>query len=125
MTDRATLRGFPLGLQYTIERTEPCLVRFSGEIDVGVASEAVDVITDTVLDGNPVRMVVDLGQVSLLDSTGVAALVTAKKIAAHRGCDLVVANPAAIVREQMAVTGVLEFLTGDQEPPAPRQRSET
>jgi anti-anti-sigma regulatory factor len=49
--------------------------------------------------------------VSLLDSTGVAALVTAKKIAAHRGCTLVVANPAGIVREQMAVTGVLEFLT--------------
>ncbi|HLU33661.1 MAG TPA: STAS domain-containing protein [Natronosporangium sp.] len=109
-----------MGLQYTIERTEPRLVRLAGEIDVGVASEAVDVITDTVLDGDPVRMVVDISQVSLLDSTGVAALVTAKKIAAHRGCDLVVANPAAVVREQMAVTGVLEFLLGDE---PPRQRS--
>lgn len=84
---------------------------FSGEIDMGVASKAVDVITDTVFDGNPGHMVIDLGQVSLLDSTGVAALVTAKKIAAHRGCRLVVTNPAAIVREQMKVTGVLEFLT--------------
>lgn len=91
-------------------------MRFSGEIDIGVASKAVDVITDTVLDTKPVRMVIDLDQVSLLDSTGVAALVTAKKIAAHRGCDLVVANPVAIVREQMVVTGVFEFLTGDVQP---------
>lgn len=101
-----------MGLDYSIEGSEPRRVRLSGEIDIGVASKAVDVITDSVLDGTPKRMVVDIGQVSLLDSTGVAALVTAKKIAAHRGCTLVVANPADIVREQMAVTGVLEFLTG-------------
>ena len=103
-----------MGLHYTIERSEPTWVRLSGEIDVGVASEAVDVITDTVFEAKPVRMVIDLGQVSLLDSTGIAALVTAKKIAAHRGCNLVVANAAAIVREQMVVTGVLEFLTGGE-----------
>jgi anti-sigma B factor antagonist len=106
-----------VGLSYTIERSEPRYVRFSGEIDIGAASEAVDVITDTVLDGNPTQMVIDLDQVSLLDSTGVAALVTAKKIAAHRGCMLVVTNPVAIVREQMAVTGVLEFLTGGNAQP--------
>lgn len=107
-----------LGLTYRIERSEPRRVSFSGEIDMRVASKAVDVITDTVFDGNPGHMVIDLGQVSLLDSTGVAALVTAKKIAANQGCRLVVANPAAIVREQMKVTGVLEFLTepSDLEP---------
>lgn len=92
----------------------------SGEIDIGVASEAVNVITDTVLEAKPVRMVVDLGEVSLLDSTGIAALVTAKKIAAHRGCELVVANAVAIVREQMVVTGVLEFLTSADPHPARR-----
>lgn len=107
-----------MGLSYTIDRSEPRRVRFAGEIDIGVASEAVDVITDTVLDGNPVRMVIDLDEVSLLDSTGVAALVTAKKIAAHRGCLLVVTNPVDIVREQMVVTGVLEFLTGGETQPA-------
>lgn len=86
-------------------------MRLSGEIDIGVASEAVDVITDTVFDSSPAHMVIDLKHVSLLDSTGVAALVTAKKIAAHRGCTLVVANPVEIVREQMVVTGVFDFLT--------------
>jgi anti-anti-sigma factor len=87
-------------------------VRLSGEIDIGVASEAINVITDTVFDSSPVHMVIDLEQVSLLDSTGVAALVTAKKIAAHRGCTLIVTNPVDIVREQMVITGVFDFLTG-------------
>lgn len=96
-------------------------MRFSGEIDMRVAGEAVDVIADTVLDGSPKQMVVDLYQVSLLDSTGVAALVTAHKIAAHRGCHLVVANPRAMVRELLAVTGVLDQLTREapQPPPSP------
>lgn len=107
-----------MGLTYVIDRSEDTRrVRFSGEIDMGVAGEAVDVITDTVLDGHPKMMVVDLRQVSLLDSTGVAALVTGYKIASHRGCQLVVANPREVVRELLAVTGVLETLTGG----APRQ----
>ena len=88
-----------MGLTYVVDRSEDTHhVRFSGEIDMRVAGEAVDVIAETVLDGSPRQMVVDLRQVSLLDSTGVAALVTAK-IAAHR-CQLVVANPFAVVRER-------------------------
>lgn len=102
-----------MGLTYVVDRSrETHHVRFSGEIDMRVAGEAVNVIAETVLDGRPKQMVVDLRQVSLLDSTGVAALVTAHKIAAHRGCHLVVANPRAVVRELLAVTGVLETLTG-------------
>lgn len=102
-----------MALTYVVDRTEDAHhVRFSGEIDMRVAGEAVDVIAETVLDGSPKQMVIDLRQVSLLDSTGVAALVTAHKIAAHRGCQLVVTNPRAMVREALAVTGVLDILTG-------------
>lgn len=110
-----------MGLSHAIDRSDPRVVRLAGELDRRVAGEVVDLLADAVLDGSPARLVVDLGQVSRLDATGVVALLTVQRIAANQGCTLVLANPSAAVRELLAATGVHDLLAADQpQPTAPK-----
>jgi anti-anti-sigma factor len=85
-------------------------VALRGEVDMAVAGELLDALTHAILDQGSARVTVDLRDVSLLDSIGISALVTANKIAASRGGRVVLANPSGIVRRVLTVTGVWPVL---------------
>ena len=99
-----------MGLVYRVD-AEPTetRVRPSGEIDLLVADELADVLTSALTEGGG-RIVVDLADVALLDSSGVRALLRAYKVATANDRALVVENCAPIVHRVLAITGVLDLL---------------
>jgi anti-sigma B factor antagonist len=68
-----------------------------GEIDLGRAPAFREHLT-RVQRQRPRRLVIDLGQVPYMDSSGVATLVEAMQTARRSGCKLVLCNMQARVR---------------------------
>jgi anti-sigma B factor antagonist len=91
-------------------------VRLFGEIDLRWSAELVNVLTGTVRDNRPAHLVLDLHHVSFIDSTGIAALVAASKIATGQGCVLTINHPQGMVQTVLDTAGVLGTLT---KPPPP------
>lgn len=58
------------------------------------------------------EVVVDLSQVTFLDSTGIRALIDAEQALTRRGGHLVVCGAHGVVRRCLEVTGVLERFGG-------------
>jgi anti-anti-sigma factor len=93
-------------------------VRFVGELDYAVVPDVLDRLTAVVLgDPRPDRVVVDLSELSFLDSTGIHALVTARRIASQHGVEMNLVNPGGMVRRALEITGVIQRLTDP--PPMP------
>jgi anti-anti-sigma factor len=67
-------------------------------------------------DKRPASLVVDLGGVTFLDSTGINALIRAYKRAVVDGTTVTVVNCQPSVRRTFEVTGVWKILTGDGPP---------
>jgi anti-sigma B factor antagonist len=85
----------------------------TGEVDlssVGVLVEALNGVPSTVPG-----VVVDLAELTLLDSTGIAALVAGHRAAVAIGQTFIVVNARDMVRRVLQVTGVLDVLS--QGPP--------
>jgi len=58
------------------------------------------------------ELVVDLSQVTFLDSTGIRDLIVAEQALAHRGGRLVICGAHGVVRRCLEITGVLERFGG-------------
>jgi anti-sigma B factor antagonist len=58
------------------------------------------------LDGRPVDVVVDLSAVSFLDSSGISALIRARRRVGEVGGTLRLRNPQPKVRRVLQITGV-------------------
>lgn len=80
-------------------------VRMTGELDIGTAEEAEGQIREAEQDGSATTVVLDLGGLTFMDSTGLRLLVAADARAREAGRRL------AIVRGPDAVQRVIE-LTG-------------
>ena len=68
------------------------VVRLIGRLDLPVATPVKDRLAKVVAEGSP-RLVVDLGEVSFVDSSGLAALIGGLKAARLEGGDLRIASP--------------------------------
>ncbi|GAA1420741.1 STAS domain-containing protein [Catellatospora coxensis] len=99
------------------------LVAVSGEIDLTVRDELLDSLSATIGEPGVRKVVVDLSQVAFMDSTGLHVLLTARERAHGSGVGFRVVGATGLVRRVLAVTGVLELLTGEvpdlDEPVAP------
>jgi anti-anti-sigma factor len=85
-------------------------VALSGECDLAARDQCVAALTGAV-EAAP-SVVVDLGALTFLDSSGVHALVTAHRAAVGRGGRLSVVNAAGMVAHVLEVTGVSTLLHG-------------
>jgi anti-sigma B factor antagonist len=85
-------------------------IRPRGEIDMAVADGLGEAIISALKDGSP-RVVVDLTEVTFLDSSGIRALLMARKVADEHDRSLVVENPAPMVHRVLTIGGVLGLLT--------------
>ena len=83
------------------------VVKFTGRLDLLNAAEAKQKLAHVVADGHP-RLIVDLKQVSFIDSSGLGALIGGLKAARIAGGDL----RLACVGEQARV--VLQLTTLDR-----------
>jgi anti-sigma B factor antagonist len=78
-------------------------VAVAGEVDVETAPRMRDALVEAVADGE--QVVVDLGSVTFMDSTGLAALVVAGRVAEARGVRLRLRAVPPRVMELITTTG--------------------
>jgi anti-sigma B factor antagonist len=83
----------------------------AGEVDLDSAGVLRVAIDEALAGDADTALVVDLDQVTFLDSTGISVLVAGRHAAAERGRALQVVNPRGMVRRVLEVTGVLPSLT--------------
>lgn len=89
------------------------VVSVSGEIDLAVRDDLLNTLTATIGAAGVAKVVVDLSRVSFMDSTGLHVLLAARDRAHGSGVGFTVVGATGIVRRVLAVTGVLELLTGE------------
>jgi anti-anti-sigma factor len=108
--------GDPLEIdvQKSDERT---LVTLSGDLDASTASLLYDQLSD--LEVEDVRHVVlDLAQVTFMDSTGLSVIVTEHKRLQHSGGGLTIFAPPSSVRRLFEITGldsILDIVPANEE----------
>jgi len=90
-------------------------VAVTGEVDLSTADEVARAGLAALAEGARV-LIVDLGGVTFLDSTGLSALVTINNQARKDGAALVVARPSARVRELFRITGLDAAFTLTDDP---------
>jgi anti-sigma B factor antagonist len=83
----------------------------SGEVDIASSEVLADAIRTAIKKWSVAEVVVDLDQVTFLDSTGISVLVAGYNLAADYGVAYFVVNPHDLVRRTLHITGVLATLT--------------
>ena len=79
------------------------VLALKGRLNLKTAPGFLDRV-DRILDSGRRQVIVDLGEVELVDSSGVGALITATKRLRHRGGDLRIARPNRRMRVLLDVT---------------------
>jgi anti-sigma B factor antagonist len=98
-------------LELTVsERDGEAVVRAAGELDVNTAPELREQLARLVSEGTR-QIVVDLTDVSFVDSTALSVLVSALKRLRQADGDLQLASPNASVRRVFEITGLTRLFT--------------
>jgi anti-sigma B factor antagonist len=84
------------------------VVRLAGRLDLVSASELRSTL-DYALDDRPSRIVVDLGEVEFVDSTGLGVLVAAQRRALGAGSSIVLSAAPPIVETVLRVTSAIDL----------------
>ena len=88
------------------------MVTVAGEIDLA-SSTRLNRELDTVLDGRPQRLRIDLAAVPFMDTTGVAVLLKARRRAIEQGCRFSVASASPALTRLFEITGLAGLLADD------------
>jgi anti-sigma B factor antagonist len=88
------------------------LVTLVGELDVSTKPDLCEAL-DALRQAGRDRLVVDLGELVFMDSTGIGTLVGYAVEARERGGSLRVVNASGMPLRALQVTGVLELLSDD------------
>lgn len=94
----------------TVRRDGCALISIGGEVDLGTASELSDEAFSAMQDIGP-RVVLDLTNVSFMDSTGLKVLLAVRRSAQLAGGLLALAAPTHPVQRVINVTGLQETFT--------------
>src|SRR5689334_22464842 len=86
-----------------------CRIYVRGEIDLATVPE-LDLRLHHVIDTSPAHLVVDCHEVTFDDSTGVRALVNARKKLGARHRSLTVVNASPFVARVLEILGLTEML---------------
>ena len=86
-------------------RDGAAVVAVSGEVDLCSSTTLREKLNEALAEG-PDLLVIDLAQVSFIDSTGLSCLVSAAHRTTEVDCALAVAAPAGRVRQLIAMTGI-------------------
>jgi anti-sigma B factor antagonist len=91
---------------------DSAVVRIEGEVEFATAPRLRATLLDLAQEGaSPV--VLDLAEVTFVDSAGISLLIQAKKRLTSSGSDLVLRAPQASVRRVLEISGVTELFQID------------
>jgi anti-anti-sigma factor len=85
-------------------------LRLDGEVDLGTAGQVEDALSPA-LDPRCTRLVVDLADVSFMDSSGLRILVVARNALDDRGAEMVIANINDQLRRLFEISGLTSAFT--------------
>jgi anti-sigma B factor antagonist len=92
---------------HTCPTGDHVVVTLAGEIDVATADAVTEAFTDaTSREGAGGYVCCDLSAVTFLDSTGLTALLTARRACEDRGIEMVLVGAAGSVRRVLALSRV-------------------
>ena len=91
---------------------EAVVMNISGELDVTGSAELDDVVRE-LLDQGAVRLILDLSNVTFIDSTGLGVLVSCRNRCRDRQGDVVLRNPSESTRKVLAITALDQIFTVD------------
>ena len=94
-----------------------CVVKAVGEIDLATAPQLRDVLTAE-LAAAPATLVIDMAEVTFIDSTGLSAVIAAFKQGQASSIPVVLRAPSQRVRMVLEVSGLDRVLTVLTDPPA-------
>ncbi|MGH9361702.1 MAG: STAS domain-containing protein [Thermoanaerobaculia bacterium] len=83
------------------------VLEVDGKITIGAGDLALRQAVQQALDGGGCNLVLDLGQVTHIDSSGVGELVSAYTTATNRGCKLKLARIPAKVNDVLTITQLI------------------
>ncbi len=87
-------------------------LRVAGEIDLSNIEALQAEVANALESGETRLVVVDLAEVSFLDSSGISALLKGRRLADDAGKGFRVEGAQGMVREVLTITGVWEHLSG-------------
>ena len=121
-TDEKEIAVVEPGLQVNVESASDGagswpMLRVSGEVDIQT-SPILEQHLARVLDQGSTSIVIDLAEVTFLDSTGLSVLVAGLKRCQGSGGDLRVASPQPNVRRVLEVTGLADVFHLDGPDPS-------
>jgi stage II sporulation protein AA (anti-sigma F factor antagonist) len=85
-------------------------IAVGGDIDMATAAQLVS-RAHASIDESPALLTLDFTKVTILDSSGVKALITIHQYASARGCDLIVSKPQPVVKQVLDIARIGEFIT--------------
>lgn len=96
---------------------EVCRLTLTGELTEAARRPLVRALTDVLLEVAALRRVeLLLGDVTFMNSAGMAVLVQLQKMAAPRGVDVVLVRPRAVVARPLQLSGLWHRFTVTEEP---------
>lgn len=90
--------------------SSPGRLAVAGEVDMAVTAALLDALLCAGLAAGGPDLVVDLREVTFLDSMGISALVDARNRLAAEGVAMRVTNPNPFIRRTLAIAGVSDHL---------------
>src|SRR4051812_29734133 len=97
------------GVRWSVtHRADETAVFLVGELDLAGASGLGAALTEVIAHAD--RVVIDLGRLSFLDSSGINCLLAAAHTAESAGCELVARNATGIVARVLSISGVDDLL---------------
>ncbi len=90
-------------------RRDGATVAVGGEVDTYTSPELSRALEE-VIRGGATDVVVDVAEVTFLDSSGLSALIGGAKLARTHGASYRVARPGAHVRRLFEIAGLIELL---------------
>ncbi|MCU1498892.1 MAG: anti-sigma factor antagonist [Acidimicrobiales bacterium] len=97
-------------LDLTVERGPSATISLTGELDPATAPELEEAIEAVLAEGTT-RLVLDLGRLTFLDSSGLRVFVTARQALGERDGELVLRGPSANTQRLLDITGLGELIT--------------